>query len=184
MRHVKGSMFIEIVRGIKSDKENSSVYDNLLLEEDKKLLSKTILSGSWYPYDIYKRCFNALAKVIAKDDMEVCRQWGHTQGEEMIKSVYKSVLKDKNYKTAMGRLNSLFKLMYDFGELTVNFISDNELEVMYNDFDPDFKVSYYVALGWMEKILEICGFKNVKSTFLVKSWEGVGDTKLHFSWQS
>ncbi|MBW1845636.1 MAG: hypothetical protein JRI53_12730 [Deltaproteobacteria bacterium] len=175
-------MFIEIVKGIKSDK--SGAYDNLLTEEDKNLLSKTILLGSWYPYDVYKRCFNALAQVIAKGDMEICKQWGHAQGEGMIKSVYKSVLKEKNYKTAMEKFISLFKLMYDFGELSVSFISDNEMEVAYKDFDPDFQVSYIVAQGWVEKILEICGCKDVKSKFLVKSWEGAGATALHFSWTS
>jgi hypothetical protein len=182
MRHVKGSMFIEIVKGIKSDK--SGVFDNLLTEEDKKLLSRTILLGSWYPYDVYKRCFNALAQVYAKGDMEICRQWGHAQGEEMIKSVYKSVLKEKNYKTAMERVKSIYKLMYDFGEIALSFISDNELEISYKGFDTDFEVSYIVGQGWMEKILEICGCKDVKSKFLVKSWEGAGDTTLHFSWTS
>jgi len=182
MRQVKGSMFIEIAKGIKSDKTGD--YDNLLTDEDKNLLSKTILIGSWYPYDVYKRCFNALAQVIAKNDMEICRQWGRTQGEEMIKSVYKSVLKDKNYKIAMERVKSIYKLMYDFGELSAHFISDNEMEVMYKDFDPDFQVSYIVAQGWVEKVLEICGCKDVKSKFLVKSWEGAGDTILHFSWMS
>jgi hypothetical protein len=182
MRHVKGSILIKIVKIIKFDK--SGVYDNLFLEEDKDFLSTTILSATWYPYDVYKRFFNALAQVYAKGDMEAVRQWGHVEGEEMIKSVYKAVLKEKNYKTAMERLQLIFKLMYDFGELVVHFISDNEMEVAYKNYDPDFKVSYYLAQGWIEKILEICECKDVSSKFLVKSWEGAGDTKLHFLWTS
>jgi hypothetical protein len=183
MKHVKGSMLTKVVKIIKSDK--SGVYDNLLLEEDKEILSGTILSATWYPYDFYKRAINALAQVYAKDDMEeVVRQWGHVEGEEMIQSVYKTVLREKNYKVAMKKWELFFKHFYDFGEMVIHFISDKEMEVVFKEFDPDNKVFYCLAQGWTEKILEICECKDLSSKFLVKSWEGAGDTKLHFLWTS
>ncbi len=179
-KHVKGSMFVKIVRGIRSDK--TGVYDKYFSKEDKDFLSQKILSSGWYPFETYKKCFNALAQVEGKGNRKIWKQWGILQGEEMIKSVYQSVLAGKDPKRAMEKLRLFFKLMYDHGTLGIEFLSDNEMTLTYIDFDHDFEVSYIVADGWITRILELCGCKNVQSKFLVKSWEGAGDSKLHFLW--
>ncbi len=180
MKKVKGSMFIKIAKGIRADK--TGVYQKLLSKEDRDFLSQNILSASWYPFDIYKRCFNALAEVQARGNKDVWIQWGRAQGDEMIASVYGRVVTAEDPRKAMQKLKIFFKLMYDFGTLIIDFISDNEMEFTYKDFDPDFEVSFIVGQAWIQRILELCGCKDVQSKFLVKSWEGAGDSKLHFSW--
>ena len=179
-KHVKGSMFIKIVIGIKADK--TGAYDKYFSKEDRDFLSQKILSSGWYPYEIYKKCFNALSQVEGKGNRAVWKQWGIIQGEEMIKSVYQSVVAEKDPKRAMEKLRIFFKLMYDHGTLGIDFLSDNEMEFTYIDFDHDFEVSYIIAEGWITRILELCGCKDVKSNFITKSWLEPKDTKLHFTW--
>ena len=180
MRHVKGSMFLKVAKVIKVDK--SGVYDNLLTDEDKDLLSTTILTASWYPWESYKRCFNALAEVFAQGDMEVVRQWGHTEGEQLTQSAYKSILTGKDYKIAFKKIKLFWKFQFDFGELDLSFISDSTMQVVLKDFDPDFKVFFNLARGWFEQVLKMSDCKDVTSEFLVKSWEGAGDTTIQLSW--
>ena len=182
MRHIKGELIKKIVVPIRADK--SGVFDKILSEEDKNIVSSTILTANWYPYDTFKRCYNAFADVYAKGNMEVCRQWGSAAGEELTTSAYKTVISDKNYKVAFQKLQLLWKMHFDFGELDVNFISDNELQITLKDFDPDNKVFYYFARGWYEQVLIMCDCKDVKSEFLEKSWEGAEDTIIQLSWTS
>jgi hypothetical protein len=183
MRRAKGAFFKKIAIIIRADK--SGVYDNLLTDEDKQVISTTILTANWYPWDTYKRCFNAVAAVTANNDMEICRLWGQLDsGEELAKSSYKSILLDRNVKVAFRKIRIFWKIQYSFGDLDVNFISDNKVQVTIQNFDPDFEVFYYYGRGWYEQVLIMCDCKDVKSEFLVKSWEGAGDTVIQLSWTS
>ena len=182
MKQVKGSMFKMIAKAIRADK--SGAYDNLLSDKDKEFLSQNILSASWYPFDIYMRCFNALAEVQAKGNMDICIQWGRMEGEATMTTIYKQTIIEGDPRKAMEKFKRFFKLMYDFGELDIEFISDTEMTITYKDFEPDFKIYYHVGLGWMERFLELCGCKDLNSKFLVKSWEGAEETKIQVSWSS
>ncbi|MCP4763708.1 MAG: hypothetical protein GY870_18195, partial [archaeon] len=135
MKQVKGSMFKMIAKAIRANK--SGEYDKLLSDEDKEFLAQNILSASWYPFDIYKRCFNALAKVQAKGNMDICRQWGRIEGEATMTTIYKQTIIDGDPRKAIEKFKRFFKLMYDFGDLEIDFISDNEVVINYVDFDPD-----------------------------------------------
>lgn len=182
MRQVKGSMFKMIVKAIRANK--SGAYDTLLWDEDKELLSQNILSASWYPFDIYKRCFNALAEVQAKGNMDICKQWGRIEGEATMTTIYKQTIIEGDPRKALDKFKLFFKLMYDFGELIMDYISDNEVVINYKDFDPEFKILYYVGQGWIERFLELCGCKDVSSEFIAKSWEGAELSKVKLSWTS
>jgi hypothetical protein len=36
--------------------------------------------------------------------------------------------------------------------------------------------------GWLERSLELCGAKNIKTEALTKSWAGAPETKFKISW--
>jgi hypothetical protein len=174
-------MFKMIVKAIRANK--SGVYDNILSAKDREFLSQNILSASWYPFDIYKRAFNALAEVMAKDNTDTWIQWGRMEGEATMTTIYKATIVDGDPHMAMEKFKRFFKLMYDFGELVIERISDKEMTITWKDFDPDFKVLYYVGIGWVERFLELCGARDLKSQFLTKSWEGAKETKIQVLWK-
>jgi len=181
VKQVKGSMFKMIVKAIRANK--SGAYDKILSAKDRKFLSQNILSASWYPFDIYKRAFNALAEVQAKDKTDMWIQWGRMEGEATMTTLYKQTIVEGDPHMAMEKFKRFFKLMYDFGELIIERISDKELTITYKDFEPDFKLYYYVGIGWVERFLELCGCKEVKSNFIAKSWEGAKETTLQIAWK-
>ncbi|MFX1397984.1 MAG: hypothetical protein ACFFAS_13185 [Promethearchaeota archaeon] len=57
-------MIKPLVIGIKADK--SGAYDNLLTDEDKEVISERIFDAAWYPFETYKNCFNAVARIFAR----------------------------------------------------------------------------------------------------------------------
>jgi len=92
MAEVKGSMFVgfaKIIRAAKNDE-----YDGLLTEQDKEVLSHTILSSKWYPSETYLNCFKAILSVNNITDMEVVRQWGKDFVDTDFIKVYANFFKD------------------------------------------------------------------------------------------
>ncbi len=180
MKQVKGSILLPWVKGIKANK--SGVYDSLLTQKSKDAISKLILSSSWYDFDIYKNCFNAIAQVEVKGDTNICREWGRAYSDSIMKSVYKSSIIKADPKSIMDRFGLVLKSMFNFGQLKQERIKDNEMILLVEDFDPDFELFYYIIIGWLEKYIELCMEKPVQATFIEKSWEGNPVTRIKVTW--
>jgi len=182
MRKVKGSIFIPWVKAIRSDK--TGLYDEHLTEGDKKIMSGLILPSSWYSYETYRNCFNAVSMVVAQNNPETLREWGKEYGKSIMSSVYKRAIQDGDPKLAMEQFVFVFKSMFDFGRLNFELTSDHEMLVSIEEFDPDCEAWYYVTIGWLEKFIELCLKKEVQAEFAQKSWEGAPATQIKVSWNS
>ena len=180
MKQVKGTVFLTVAKSIRSNK--SGVYDTLLKEKDKEIINSRILPSIWYPFENYKNCLNALIKIEAKNNLENCIEWGRFDVVSTMKGVYSNAIVKGDIKATMEKFNRIFKLMFNFSELIVEFPSENELNLILKDFDHDFKGFYYIGRGWIEKVIEFCIDKKAKSRFLTKSWESNEDTILNFFW--
>lgn len=180
MKQVKGSILLPWVKAIKANK--SDVYDGLLTRETKEAISKLILSSSWYGFDIYKNCFDAVARVEVKGNQNVCREWGRAYSESIMKSVYKSSIVKANPEAIMDRFKLVLKSMFNFGQLKSRMVSDQEMVLAVEEFDPDFELFYYIILGWLEKYIELCLEKPVHAEFIEKSWEGNPITRIKITW--
>lgn len=180
MQKVKGTIFAPWVKGIKADK--SGVYDTLLTEEDKAVLSKLILSSSWYSFETYRNCVNAVAKIVAKDDGETIRQWGRAYSDEIMTSVYKHAIKKGDPKAAMDQFLYVFKSMFDFGKVNNELLAGGEMLVSIEAFEPDFEMFYHITRGWLERFIELCLDKSVQSEFVKKSWASDPVTQIKVSW--
>jgi len=180
MREVKGTMFVVFAKTIRADK--SGVYDALLTDEDKEIIAQRILSVGWYPFETYKNCFNAVYKVEGKNDPEICRQWGRINGELTMTSIYQGAIKKGDPEGALNLFKMYYKNMFNFGEMIFDMLSGNETIIKIKDFDANFEPYYNVVRGWMERFLELCVDKSVKSEFVSKSWRGDSDTKIKLRW--
>ena len=180
MRQVKGSMFIMFVKAIKSDKKGS--FDKFLTDKDREVLSGLVLQSHWYPYETYKNCFVAVSRVIAGDDPKMLRDWGRIYGEESITTIYKSVLLKKDPRAAIEEYQRVFKSQFNFGRMEGKVTSDNEMTVTVYDFDKEFEPWYYVAQGWIERIIELVIKKPIRSEILDRSWAGAPATVFRLNW--
>ncbi|MBN1800620.1 MAG: hypothetical protein JW891_03890 [Candidatus Lokiarchaeota archaeon] len=177
---VKGAMILQLVKVIKSNK--SGIYEDLLSKQAKVVLNKRILPSVWYPYDAYKSMLIAVFSVEAKDDFKKVISWGHTEGQKTFTELYKTFVGKSEPKTALEKFARFRKLMFNIGDLKVENLTDTTADVRYIGFDSDFKVYYYVSVGWVEKFLELCMDSKVTSEFISKSWEGDKETVVRLSW--
>ncbi len=180
MKKTKGIFMHYIVTAIKANKTDA--YKKLLSKEAKKLLSQNILASDWYPFEIYKELLNALAIIEARGNMDIVREWGRQFGYKAMSDLYALTLEPGNVQKALEKYKRFSRIVFNFNSINLEFISGNEIHVSYEDFDLDFEVYYYLAVGWIEKFVELCAGVVPESSFLSKSWEGADITKFRISW--
>jgi hypothetical protein len=178
--NVKGSVFIDLVRIIKKDK--SGVYDKYLTNEDREIISQKMWPSTWYPYETYKRCLKAIFEVVAKNDLEVAKEWGRLVCQAVMTSVYKGLLKGLDPFSFIQQFESINRSLYDFGKTEIVAEGKNQALYKLSSFDAQFVPLYYIMQGWMERGLELCGAKNIKCEFVTKSWKGDPFTSMRFTW--
>jgi len=182
MRKAKGSIFIPWVKAIKADKTGR--YDDYLTQEDKEVLSGLILPSSWYSFETYKKFYKAVSTVFAQNNPETLREVGKEYGKTIMSTIYKRAIQEGDPKQAMEQFAFVFKSMFNFGRLNFEIVSNNEMLVFIEEFDPDFDVWYYVTIGWLEKFIELCLKKAVQTQFTQKSWEGAPLTQIKVTWDA
>ena len=181
MKRAKGSVLIDFVKTIRADK--TGAYDSLLTAEDKEIISQRILPSAWYPFETFKRCFNAVFEVLAKKNLEQVRKWGRIYGEAIMGSIYKGLLKQGEPKEYLKKYEVYIKNFFDFGSIEVEEEGENQVLLHIKGFDPEFVPLYYMMYGWLERTLELCGAKNIQGEFVKKSWEGADETAIRFRWE-
>ncbi len=180
MKQVKGTLVKLMVKAIRANK--TGIYDKLLSDDAKKLINQKILDSTWYPYDPYKECNEALIKVEANNDPEILHQWGKKYGEVIFTSIYKAQAHGENMKNAIENYRHFIKLAFNFSEIVPEYVADNQVKITFKDFDPDWENFYYLALGWVQKFIELSIKNNeIISKIIKKSWKGEGATQMLFS---
>jgi len=176
----KGTVLVGFVKTIKADK--SGVYDKYLTAEDKTIISQKILPNIWYPYETFRRCFNAVFEVIAKKDLEQVRNWGKLYGQAIMSDLYKGVLKKDDPIGYLKNSQVFIRNFFDFGRVEVVVEGENQILLKLIDFDPQFAPVHYMIRGWMERTAELCGAKDLKVEFVTKGWEGDPHSSIRLSW--
>ncbi|MFX1398547.1 MAG: hypothetical protein ACFFAS_16075 [Promethearchaeota archaeon] len=183
-RKVKGTLVKSIVKGIKSDKTNKQKYDDFLTDKAKELLNIRILDSLWYSFDMYLELYLALGKFYAKNNNAIFLKWGRQFGEGIMTSIYRHIIGEGNVDKLIEKYRRLYKLFFNFGNYSLERISNNEIIVGYKDFEPNYEFWYYTAVGWIQKSVEMCIEKKVNYEFLKKSWKGDEFTEFKFTWLS
>ena len=176
---VKGSVFITLVKAIKSNK--SGVYDKYLTDQDREIINQKILSSFWYPYETYKHCINAIYEVIAKKNPNVAKEWGRTESRALMTNMYSTFI-SSDPTDFINAYEMIHKNFYDFGKIEVVEEGKNQVVFKLTDFDVQCLPVFYLIEGWLECGLELCGAKNINSEFLSQSWKGYPESTIRFTW--
>ena len=176
---VKGSVFINLVKAIKSNK--SGVYDKYLTIQDREVLNQKILPSFWYPYETYKHCITAIFEVIAKKNPNVAKEWGRSESRSLMTTVYSAFISNDPIDF-INAYEMIHKNFYDFGKIEVIEEGKNQVIFKLTDLDVQCVPIFYMIEGWLDCGLELCGAQEIKSEFLAKSWEGYPETTIRFTW--
>ncbi|MBN1800441.1 MAG: hypothetical protein JW891_02990 [Candidatus Lokiarchaeota archaeon] len=179
-KKVKGSLAKILVRSVRSNK--TGVYEDILSREGQELINQRIFDSIWYSYEAYRNVHDAVAKVEANNNQKILFQWGQKFGDALMTSIYKNTVSVIDIKMAIDRYKRFHNLLYNGGILKHDFLSSSHLRVIYDGFERDWELYYYISSGWMHKFLELCLNKDIAFSFHMKSWEGAQWTVYDFSW--
>lgn len=180
MKKVKGTILVDFVKTIKANK--TGIYDKYLTPEDNAAIYQRILPSAWYPYETFRHCFNAVFEVVANKSLDQIKAWGILYGQSIMTDLYKGLLKQGEPLDYIKKYQVYIKNFFDFGKVEVIEEKPNQVLIKFVDFDADFAPLYYMMYGWLEKTVETCGAKNLRTEIVSKSWTGQGDTAIRFRW--
>ncbi|MFX1376166.1 MAG: hypothetical protein ACFFA0_10160 [Promethearchaeota archaeon] len=182
IRQVKGTMVAMIAKSIKYNKSKQEEYDRILSDKAKQLINQRILSSAWYPYELYKEAFNALSFVEARNNPRVLIEWGRVESERLMTTIYKLSVFKGNIQIAADKYARFHRMVFNFGEIIPEIVSDTKIIFTYEDFDPNWENVYHVAVGYAQAFIELCIDKKTDFSFLKKSWKGEGWTQIMLTW--
>ncbi|MBN1662358.1 MAG: hypothetical protein JW943_02045 [Deltaproteobacteria bacterium] len=177
---VKGSIFINLIKVIKSDK--SGIFDKYLTAQDRGIINQKIYASFWYPYETYKNCLNAIYDVYGKKNPSAAKEWGRTGCKQAMTNMYSAFISDGDPMSFINSYGMIHKNFYDFGELEVIEEGKNQAVLKFTGLDAQCVPIFYMLQGWLEEGIALCGAQNIKGVFLTKSWEGHPETSMRFTW--
>lgn len=181
-RHVKGSLFLDYVRMIKSLKGvDWSAY---LTPDDLAYLDKRILTSQWYPMETFERMGVGILKEAARGNMDSVRLWGRMSVDALV-TIYKVMVTDGDPADSLKKFSVLRANLFDY-EVTEIIPRDDggvRMKLNFRMGPPAEEAATQQMIGSMERILELSGAKNVKSKIRAKAWRGDPDTLIDISWE-
>ena len=184
LKQVKGTMVVTIVKSIKANADKKEEYNKLLSDNAKKFLQQRILSSTWYPFEEYRECFDALCLIEARNNPIELNKWGHLEARRWLTTIYQATIVKGDPQLAANKYSRFHEMVFNFGKIIPDFISDTEIELTYIDFIRDWENFYHIATGWAQIYIELSIDSKVNYNFLNKSWKGDGWTKVRLSWLS
>ena len=182
MKRVNGVLFVDYVRMIRSRKDIS--WSRHLLPEDMAYLTQRIEPSQWYPMEVFERFGLAILEEVAGNDLHLVRQWGR----ETIDSLHETqpeVFVAGDARETFMRFQILRQSLFDFPGARVTTIRDGDarLELNYEMSPRAEQAAAHQSLGFLERLVELTGAKDIEVALRTRSWEGDPTTTIVLHWK-
>jgi len=180
-RNVKGVLFAEYVRMIRSRKDID--WSPYLSAEDGPFLQQTIVDSEWYPFDTFERMGLGIIREIAGGDVEAARLWGR-KSIDYLKDALNALTSDGEPRESLMRFQVLRRGYFDFDPVRIRAISGTHarLEIAYGASDLAEEAAFYQTLGYFERLLELSGARDIRCSIQSMAWQGAPSSILELDW--
>ncbi|MCB9605492.1 MAG: hypothetical protein H6716_02815 [Polyangiaceae bacterium] len=181
MKHVRGSLFVDYVRLIRSRKDID--WNRYLEPDDLAYLKGAIEDQAWYPLETFERLGVAILNTVAQGSISMVRVWGHLQVDAMLR-IHPEVLAPGDAYESLHRVIVHRKGYFDFDVLTAREVLDDHasFELNYAFSDLGELAACMQTLGAFEELVKRAGGKQVDARFTERRWEGDRRTLFLLSW--
>jgi hypothetical protein len=181
MRHVRGVLFLDYVKMVRSYKGPS--LQSYLTDEDRRHLAMTIDRDAWYPMAVFESLGCAILATVARGELFPVQLWGRYSAAQLHKA-YPQLLEPGHPVETVRRFHVLRQTFFDFEAMTVPSIHDGDASITINYFmgDTAEEAASYQALGFFEGMLELAGAKDIRGDFKTRAWKGDPNTLLVMRW--
>jgi hypothetical protein len=181
-RRVKGLLFAEYVRMIRSHKQYD--WHSQLEPEDLPYLQARVDPAGWYPMETFERFGNAILRFVALDDLQAVRMWGRFSVDELRAAQPALVVVGDPVET-LQRFRVLRATFFDFPALEIVMLLHDQahIAISYHMGARAEEAASFQTMGFFERQLELAGAINVDAKLIQRSWAGDPRTLLDVSWE-
>lgn len=181
MKHVRGTLFIDYVRLIRSRKDVE--WSSFLEREDFAYLTQRIEDHAWYPTTTFSRLGLAILYVVAQGSLDMVRAWGKLQVDAMLR-IHPEILAAGDPRESLMRVVVFRRGYFDFDVLVTRELLDNaaSFELAYEMNDTAELAACTQTLGALEELVRRAGGQQVLARFSERRWERDARTVLELTW--
>jgi len=181
-RSVKGTLFIDYVRMLRSRKDVD--WSRVLQAEDMTFLVQPILPEKWYPMETFERFGLAILQEIAKGSLDAVQAWGRFSIAELHR-VHPDLVVEKDPVESLMRFQVLRGSFFDFRAIEILEVGDGEarIQVAYGMGQAAEEAATYQTMGFFEGLLELAGLRAVRARPAAMSWRGDPATIIELDWE-
>jgi hypothetical protein len=183
VRQVRGILFLDYVRMLRSQKRVADWTSHGMLPEDLVFLNTRIDADSWYPMTTFERMGNAILATVARGEMFPVRMWGRYSASQLVTAHPMLLAKDDPPET-LARFRVLRDTYFDFPALDIPLLHLDEanITIRYHMGMPAEEAASHQTMGFFEGLLELCGVRDIDAVFREKSWAGDPRTLMVLRW--
>lgn len=183
MRHVRGVLFLDYVRMLRSQKAVD--WSQHLPPDDVAYLSTQIEPDAWYPMEAFERLGNVILEHVARGELFPVQLWGRYSAAQL-RAAHPLLLEPDHPIETVNRFRVLRATFFDFTALEVPMLHDDEAHVVvrYHMGMPAEEAAAYQTMGFFEGLLELAGARHVEARLAERSWGGDPRTLLELRWQT
>jgi hypothetical protein len=183
MKNVKGALFIDYVRMLRSKK--GADWSRHLAPDDLRFLHEHIELDAWYPMGAFERMGVAILAEVAQGDLNLVREWGR-YSIDWLCAKYPNLVAHGDPCESLMRFQVQRQTFFDYPALAMREVHEGGATVVitYGMSARAEEAASYQTMGFFERLLEVSGAKDVKVTFGARSWNGAPETILSMEWSA
>lgn len=181
-RHVKGILFADYVRMIRSTKAVD--WTRHLGDEDLAYVAAHVEPDEWYPMATFERLGNAILEEVAGGAVEAARMWGRISVDQL-RLATPSLVADGDPLDTLMRFRVLRSTFFDFDALEVRTAASDHASIViaYHMGPLAEEAASFQTMGFFERLLVAARAQAVDARFSKKSWAGDKLTLLELHWE-
>jgi hypothetical protein len=181
MRHVRGVLFVDYVRMLRSQKAID--WGQRLPAEDLPYLAMPIEAESWYPMATFERMGNEILRTVARGELFPVQLWGRYQAAAM-RAANPALLAAGDPVETLNRFRALRETFFDWLAVDVRKLvpGNAQIVIAYHMGMVAEEAASHQTMGFFEGLLELAGAKPIEAKFRARSWVGEPETLLTIQW--
>jgi len=183
---VKGSAVVVLPKFIqkKFGKRSYNIWLESLSKEAREVYESKVLITSWFPLKkIFTEPTGKMCDLFYKKDLKGAWEVGRFSAEYALKEFYSALIKIATPRSLAKRASQIFSNYYRPSSIKIKDISINKSILQISKFPEMELIVENRILGWIEKTLEICGYKNVGFNIAESLCRGDPVSEIEISWE-
>ncbi len=182
---VKGSAIVVLPEFIKSNfgKKNFNIWLDSLPEEAHKVYRSKIMISSWFPLKtIFTEPTKKMCDMFYKQDLKGAREIGRFSAEYALQGFYKVFIRRATPQALTRRASQILSTYYKPCSMKAENISEKKGLLKITEFPEMDEIVENRILGWIEKTLEICRYKNINLNMVKSLTNGDTTSEIEITW--